>query len=103
MTTNEIPTDPPISMGPVPIPKNICKFLSIDENIQLSRIEVSTRIFRYVKDNNLRSSENRNIIIPDEALQELFNLKNDETLDFKNFQVKLAKIYRINKEFTIDI
>jgi hypothetical protein len=102
MTTMEIPEEASFCQ-PIPIPKDICKFLSIDENIQLPRPEVAKRIFQYVKDKNLRSSEDRRIIIPDIAIKELFNLKDDEILDWKNFQVKLAEIYRNNKGFTINI
>ena len=103
MTSIENSEKEEVFITSIPVPKDICKFLSIDENTQLPRPEVANRIYQYVKDKNLRSAENHRIIIPDKALQELFNLKDDETLDWKNFQIKLSKIYRNNKGFTIDI
>ena len=102
MTTNEIPEENLFSK-PIPVPKRICKFLSIDENIQLSRSEVQVRIAQYARRQKL-FDRNTGIIFPDKALQELFNLKDEEILNFTNLEIKLNSIYHgKNKDFTIDI
>jgi chromatin remodeling complex protein RSC6 len=75
------------------VPTKLYKFLSLKDN-KLPRPEVVKKIYEYVADKNLRSNENRRIIIPDEAIKELFNLEEGEKLDFKNFQKSVAKIYK---------
>jgi hypothetical protein len=75
------------------VPTKLYKFLSLEDN-KLPRPEVVKKIYEYVADKNLRSNENRRIIIPDKAIKELFNLEEGEKLDFKNFQKSVAKIYK---------
>jgi chromatin remodeling complex protein RSC6 len=76
-----------------PVPEQLRKFLSLDANIELPRTEVAKQIYSYVREKDLRDKEDRRIIHPDAALQKLFGLKKDETLDFKNFQKQLSRHY----------
>jgi chromatin remodeling complex protein RSC6 len=76
-----------------PVPEQLRKFLSLGADVELPRTEVAKQIYSYVREKELRDKDDRRIIHPDAALQKLFGLKKDETLDFKNFQKQLSRHY----------
>jgi len=76
-----------------PVPEQLRKFLSLGADVELPRTEVAKQIYSYVREKDLRDKDDRRIIHPDAALQKLFGLKKDETLDFKNFQKQLSRHY----------
>jgi len=76
-----------------PVPEQLRKFLSLSADVELPRTEVAKQIYSYVREKDLRDKDDRRIIHPDAALQKLFGLKKDETLDFKNFQKQLSRHY----------
>lgn len=77
---------------PSHISKELATFLGIkDENEKISRTEVTSRLIKYIKDNQLQNEENKKIIIVDEKLQNLFgaHLKEEDVLQFFNLQTYL--------------
>jgi len=76
-----------------PVPEALRKFLGLKDDVELPRTEVAKQIYAYVREKSLRDKDDRRIIHPDSALQKLFSLKKDETLDFKNFQKQLSRHY----------
>jgi len=77
-----------------PVPEQLRKFLSLSADVELPRTEVAKQIYSYVREKDLRNKDDRSIIYPDAALKKLFNLKKDETLDFKNLQKYLSLHYQ---------
>ena len=60
------------------VPEPIRNFLSLKE-VNLPIDEVYRKIYKYIMDNNLRNKEY--LIYPDKALQKLFFLREDETIN----------------------
>jgi len=60
----------------------------------VARTKVYSTILNYIKTNNLYLDENnRSVYDPDEKLKELFEMKNEEVLNFKNIQTFLKRAY----------
>ena len=76
---------------PTKITKELAEFLSLDENIEISRTDVTSLICKYIKENNLQNPDNKKIIIPDHRLKKLFNgyLGEEDQLEFFNIQTYL--------------
>lgn len=76
---------------PTKISKELAEFLNLDEDIEISRTDVTSLICKYVKNNNLQNSDNKKIINPDERLKKLFNdtLDENDNLEFFNIQSHL--------------
>jgi len=70
------------------------------EEEELPRIEVTKRIWTYCKENDLCSSENKKVIIPDARLKELFknSLKEGEELFFTQMQKHIKFVYDDDKK-----
>jgi chromatin remodeling complex protein RSC6 len=56
---------------------------------QASRYEVTNELCRYIKENELRDSDNKTIIIPDAKLQDLLQWTDDERLTYPKMQKNL--------------
>ena len=67
---------------------------------ELPRIEVTKRIWAYCKENDLCSSNNKKVIIPDDRLKELFknSLKEGEELFFTQMQKHIKFVYDEDKK-----
>jgi len=63
---------------PQNVPEPIRNFLSLKE-VNLPIDEIYGKIFKYIRDNNLYTKEY--LIYPDKALQKLFCLREDETIN----------------------
>ena len=76
---------------PTKITKELAEFLSLDENIEISRTDVTSLICKYIKENNLQNPDNKKIIIPDHRLKKLLNgyLGEEDQLEFFNIQTYL--------------
>ena len=72
---------------PGPLSKELCKFLKVPENTELSRPDVTKRLTAYIKENNLQNEANRREILPDKKLAKLMTGPTDGTpLTFFNLQ-----------------
>jgi len=86
---------------PSQISKELSKFLELEnENVKISRTDVTSRIIKYIKDNQLQDPDNKKIIIPDEKIKHLFgeHLKEDDILQFFNLQSYLKYHFISNKK-----
>ena len=72
---------------------------NFDED-ELPRIEVTKRIWAYCKENDLCSSENKKIIIPNDRIKNLFknSLKEDDELYFTQMQKHIKFVYDEDKK-----
>lgn len=86
---------------PSQISKELSEFLELEnENVKISRTDVTSRIIKYIKDNQLQDTDNKKIIIPDEKIKNLFgeHLKENDILQFFNLQSYLKYHFISNKK-----
>ncbi len=81
-----------------PVPKELIKLLGLGELSEMSRTEVTKKLYEYIKANKLQK-DNR-IIIANNALHEALKLKEGDELSFYNIQIYIKKLYL--KEETAD-
>ena len=77
------------------VPKKLCYFFNLDSDILMSRIEITKKIYKYVKDNNLKYNKDKRIILPDKKLRDLFDLEEvtNKELDIKD--KKILSVYTL--------
>lgn len=75
---------------PEAISTEVADFLGVPHDTKLSRIQVTSKIFDYVKSNNLQNPASRKEIIPDAKLGALL-LNGDKTVFFFNIQTFLKR------------
>ena len=75
---------------PEAISTEVADFLGVPHDTKLSRIQVTSKIFDYVKANNLQNPASRKEIIPDAKLGSLL-LNGDKTVFFFNIQTFLKR------------
>jgi chromatin remodeling complex protein RSC6 len=75
---------------PEAISTEVADFLGVPHDTKLSRIQVTSKIFDYVKSNNLQNPASRKEIIPDAKLGSLL-LNGEKTVFFFNIQTFLKR------------
>lgn len=63
---------------------------------ELPRTVLTKMIYDYIKENSLQAEEDKRVINPDATLRKLFHLRKEDTLEFKNFQTYMARLYKRN-------
>ena len=63
---------------------------------ELPRTVLTKMVYDYIKENGLQAEHDKRVINPDTTLRKLFHLKVSDTLEFKNFQTYMARLYRRN-------
>lgn len=63
---------------PVNVSEHLAKFLKLDPNSQISRLDVTQRICAYIKENNLQNPSDKRIILPDKDLGNLLQYNCNE-------------------------
>lgn len=76
---------------PTKISKELCKFMNVSEDTEIARTEVTKYVIQYIKDNDLQSEDEKNVIIPDEKLQKILENTNDDQITFFNIQRYMNK------------
>jgi len=72
---------------PTKVTNDLCKFMNKEEGSEIARTDVTKALISYIDDNNLKDSENKKIIIPDDKLKTLLGLEEkDVTLTYFNIQ-----------------
>ena len=94
-----------ITALPVHLPPQARVFLktiNLDENVPyiMNRVKFGMKVYTYISKNNLflpdensESKFNHRIFVPDENIRKLFNLNQDETLDFNSFRSKISIMF----------
>jgi len=82
---------------PAPLSGPMCAFLEVAEGTELPRTEVTRRVNRYVKENDLQNPENKKQILADGNLKSLLYLKDDDELTYFNLQ-RYMKIHFLKKD-----
>lgn len=78
---------------PKKVPEQIRSLLNLDENVRLTKHEVTKKIHDYIEKNELQDPNDSRTIIPNKELQELFNLDDAEELCFNNIYPYIKKLY----------
>jgi chromatin remodeling complex protein RSC6 len=67
---------------PNKISNELCDFIGVPHGTEKSRTDITRYINNYVKEHNLNKPTNRRIILPDEKLKKILNVKDDEEVTF---------------------
>ena len=71
---------------PTPISDELSTFMSKDKGTLVARTEVTRYIIEYIKKKKLQNPNNGQLIVPDEALKKLLEVKEGESLSYFNLQ-----------------
>ena len=71
---------------PTKISDKLSVFLGIEKGTEISRVNVTREINKYIRLNNLQDKQNRTIINPDTKISTLFGLNNEDKLTHLNIQ-----------------
>ena len=82
---------------PAPLSEHMCAFLEVPEGTELPRTEVTRRVNKYVKDNDLQNPENKKQILADGKLKSLLFLKDNDELTYFNLQ-RFMKVHFLKKD-----
>ena len=79
---------------PTAISADLAAFMNKDEGAEVARTEVTRFIIAYIRENQLQNEDNRKIILPDEALTALLDVKAGEELTYFNLQKYMNRHFR---------
>lgn len=89
--------DPSGFNKPQPVPVEFhCQPWGCTADQELPRTVLTKMVYDYIKENDLQAEHDKRVIKPDAVLRKLFHLKEDDTLEFKNFQTYMARLYKRN-------
>ena len=71
---------------PTKISDRLSVFLGKENGTEMTRMDVTREIYKYIGLNNLQDSKNKTIINPDTKLSTLFGLNNGDQLTYFNIQ-----------------
>jgi len=77
--------------NPTKVTKELCEFMNKEEGTQIARTEVTRALISYIKSNNLQNKLNKKIILPDEKLQFLLGINEEQELTYFNLQKYMNK------------
>lgn len=81
---------------PLPIHAILANFLEVPIGTLMPRSEVTRRINRYIKENDLQDKQNSRKINPDEKLKELFKMDDTMQLTFFNIQKYISPLFKLD-------
>lgn len=81
------PNKPPPFSKPVEISNELRTFL--DEKGDISRTDVTKRMYAYIKENNLQNQEKKREFTIDEKLAKLFKLKKGDSIEYFKLQTHM--------------
>ena len=71
---------------PTKISDKLSVFLGIEKGTEISRVNVTREINKYIRLNNLQDKQNKFLINPDTKISILFGLNNEDKLTHLNIQ-----------------
>ena len=86
-------TNPNGFAKPALITDALCDFLSVPKGTEMSRTDVTRKINAYIKEHNLNKPENKRIILPDDKLRKILNVKPTEEVSFFSLQRFLSPLF----------
>jgi chromatin remodeling complex protein RSC6 len=82
---------------PSKVTNELCDFMDKEKGSEIARTVVTKTLIDYIKKNNLENNENNQIIHPDEKLQNLLGIDENEKLTYFTLQKHMNKHF-IKKE-----
>jgi hypothetical protein len=67
---------------PNKISEELCDFIGVPHGTEKSRTDITRYINSYVKEHNLNKPDNKRIILPDEKLKKILNVKETDVVTF---------------------
>tara|TARA_Y100000389_G_scaffold134961_1_gene132478 strand:+ start:24527 stop:25003 length:477 start_codon:yes stop_codon:yes gene_type:complete len=90
------PREPSGFAKPTGLSSDLCDFLDIPVGSELARTEVTKRVLKYVKDNNLQNPEKKRELLIDDKMKKLLKPEKDEVVTYFNIQ-RLLKVHYVKK------
>jgi hypothetical protein len=91
---------------PTTVTKELCEFMNKPEGTKIARTEVTKALTNYIRENQLshKDMDGKLKIIPDEKLENLLNIDNNElsNLSYFNIQKYMNKHFFSNKQIQND-
>ena len=81
---------------PSHITNELCSFMKLPENTEVARTEVTQYVIKYIREHHLQHTDNRKIIIPDEPLKQLLDIKEGDEVTYFNIQKYMNKHFQNN-------
>jgi chromatin remodeling complex protein RSC6 len=88
---------------PTKITTELCEFMNKENGSKIARTDVTKSVIEYIKTNNLQNSINKQIIHPDEKLQILLGINDDEQLTYFTLQKYMNKHFLKNEKIIAEI
>ena len=79
---------------PTQVPEPFCRYLNIDQSIELPRTHVTSLLYKHIKEAGFLNPEDKREVFPDEELRTLLKMEQDEELKFENFQHYVSRVYK---------
>ena len=76
---------------PTNITDELCEFLGKPSGTKIARTEVTQHIIDYIKKNELQDTKSKKCIVPDNKLDKLLNVPNNEKVTYFNIQRYMNK------------
>lgn len=74
------------------IPPSLRKLLKI-ENETMTKMDITKLLYEYFKENKMYDKKTKTKIIPNNQIKKIFNIKNNEEINFYNLQMWINKLY----------
>lgn len=74
-----------------PVKDELCEFLGLEPGSSIARTEVTQKVIKYVKDNNLEEPNNKRYIIPDDALEKIVGSEEVRLKTMQDYKLKLEE------------
>jgi chromatin remodeling complex protein RSC6 len=88
---------------PSKVTNELCDFMDKEKGSEIARTVVTKTLIEYIKKNNLENNENNQIIHPDEKLQNLLGIAENEKLTYFTLQKHMNKHFIKKEKQTAEI
>jgi hypothetical protein len=77
------------------VPKKLRVFLGLEKDVELSRADIVTKFYEYLKENDLIDKKTKKITL-NSKIKKLFDMNKDDVIDFYNLFMWINKVYDSN-------
>lgn len=76
---------------PSRVTDELCMFMNKEKGTEIARTEVTQFLIKYITENSLQYAENKKIILPDQTLKKLLDVKDGDEVTYFNLQGLMNK------------
>ena len=88
---------------PSKVTNELCEFMNKEKGSEIARTAVTKSLIDYIKKNKLENNENNQIINPDEKLQTLLGLTENDKLTYFTLQKHMNKHFIKNSKISAEV